>query len=332
MKSSRVKIVRIVFTFFIILSLLVFISCSEEDITNNTLKERTENLNVPSVNFLSVGQGDCAFIIFPDGKTLLIDCGEKDDANFATVRKYIDAAGGKIDYLVLSHTDSDHTGNAADLIKAYGVSTAYIPKVIDDGKFTAFHNAKEELTACGANIKISAIGERVVGEDYYFCFLYPNEDSDYDDLNFGDQTADAINAVSSILYLDYRGTRFLFTGDADKKSEEKVVDRAKSGVYYIYGNNDRAVDLKNLDYLKVSHHGGKEEISEKFYEYLTPRAAVISVSALNNYGHPSSFTLRALEGANPEINILRTDVLGSISVVFTGTSGKIITDVDIGLK
>ena len=330
MMRSRIKIPCIIFAFLIAFSFLFLISCSEEVTTKNELTKRSKNLNVFSVNFLSVGQGDCAFIIFPDGKTMLIDCGEKDDNNFSTIKEYIDATGGeRIDYLVLSHTDSDHTGNAAEIIKKYGVSTAYLPKVINEEKFTAYYNAKNELISCGANIKISAIGERVFGEDYFFCFLYPDEDMGYDGLNYGDETANEINAVSSILYLDYRGTRFIFTGDADKKSEGKVVENAMAGLYYIYGKNGFSVDLNGMDYLKVSHHGGKEEINERFYKYLMPKNAVFSVSALNNYGHPSQYTLNSLEIVNPKINILRTDVLGSISVVFSETGSKIITDVDV---
>ena len=48
---------------------------------------------------------------------MLIDCGEKTESNISLISAYIDAAGGEeIDYLFLSHTDSDHTGSAADSI------------------------------------------------------------------------------------------------------------------------------------------------------------------------------------------------------------------------
>ena len=164
MKNSRVKIANAFFALFVFFNFLFLLSCSEEELSQfknsaaydkKEITARTENLNVPSVNFLSVGQGDSAFIIFPDGKTMLIDCGEKDDINFATISTYIDAAGANaIDYLVLSHTDSDHTGNAADIIGKYGVKVAYIPKVLDETNYTAFRLAKEKLDLCGANVKI----------------------------------------------------------------------------------------------------------------------------------------------------------------------------------
>lgn len=323
---SRHAKARIFLIVFSVIYTFFLLSCAKEA-TNN----RTEKIKIPSVNFLSVGQGDCCFIVLPDGKTMLIDCGEKTESNISLISAYIDAAGGEeIDYLFLSHTDSDHTGSAADIIRKYGVDTAYIPEVKNDAGYTAFRSAKEELMNCGAKIKISAIGEQVVRDDYFFCFLYPDNDSGYDEINYGDATAKDINATSSILYLEYGETKFVFTGDAVKGAEEKVVDNALSGVYYLFGSETDRVDLNGVDFLKVSHHGGKEEISDKFYEYLKPDNAVISVGALNNYGHPSIFTLAALEAANPEINVLRTDVLGTVSVDITGeNSYKIITDADL---
>lgn len=318
----RTKVLILTISF---ISVLFSVACAENGA--DVLKSRPTAF---SVNFLSVGQGDCALIVFPDGKTLMIDCGESNEINFNTVCAFLDAAGGKaIDYLILSHVDSDHTGNAAAIIRKYGVKTAYIPKVEDESKYTAYKNAKAELTACGATIKISAAGERIMGEDYFACFLYPSEDDGYDDMNFGDGTAQEINATSSVVYLDYAGVRFLFTGDATAKAEEKVVNRAKDGLYYLYGGGGFRINLRDVDFLKVSHHGGKEEISDKFYEYLKPENAVISVGALNNYGHPSIYTLVALTAFNPDINILRTDVLGSISVdIGSGGTYRIITDAD----
>lgn len=322
---SRAAKAKILLIFFSVVYYLFLFSCAEKATNYGTGEKKFS-----SVNFLSVGQGDCCFIVLPDGKTMLIDCGERTENNISLISAYIDAAGGKeIDYLLLSHTDSDHTGSAAEIIRKYGVETAYIPEVKDNAGYTAFRSAKEELINCGAEIKISAIGERVVQEDYFFCFLYPDNDSGYDEINYGDATAKDINATSSLLYLEYDGTRFVFTGDAVKSAEEKVVDNALSGEYYLFGDKAHAVDLNGVDFLKVSHHGGKEEISDKLYEYLKPDNAVISVGALNNYGHPSIFTLVALEAANPEINILRTDVLGTISVNITGESSyEIITDAD----
>lgn len=309
--------------FLAIIHLVFAAGCSSDKLTS-----RTENLNCPSVNFLSVGQGDSAFIIFPDGKTMLIDCGESDEENFNTISKYVDAAGGMIDFLVLSHTDIDHTGGAADIINKYGVQKAYVPSILDKSLYSAFDEAMSALELCGAEIVVSAVGERYFGEDYFFCFLFPSL-IDYDNVNYDEPTANHLNSISSIIYVEFSGVKFLFTGDATKASEEKVIEQEKDGLYYAFGNNDFEITLEDIDFLKVSHHGGRDEISSEFYSYLCPGNAVISVGAGNIYGHPSNYTLKALYDAAPDINILRTDVLGSISVQVIGNGGyKIVSDAD----
>ena len=289
----------------------MFTACTGNALTAALLRD-IEPQN--SVNFLSVGQGDCCFTVFPDGKTLLIDCGERSDYNFNLISAYIDAAGGKIDYLVLTHTDSDHTGNAAALIGKYSVGKAYLPKVYKE-EYAAFKSAESKLKESGAEIKYSAKGEYVKGEGYFFCLLAPDSEFGYDDINYGDATAKQINSSSAVVYIDYGGIRFLITGDATKSEEENIVTDARSGLFSLYGSPDYTVNLTNIDFLKVSHHGAKEEISAEFYCYLNPVNAVISVGALNNYNHPSVYTLIALTVNCPEINVLRTDISGTISVI-----------------
>ena len=65
------------------------------------------NLNI---YFLDIGQGDCIFIIYPDGKTMIIDAGE----NKSYVKDKISAAAKKLnieefDYLLLTHADADRS-------------------------------------------------------------------------------------------------------------------------------------------------------------------------------------------------------------------------------
>ena len=65
------------------------------------------------IHFVDVGQGDCTFIITPKNKTILIDGGGSELGNFdvgkSILLPYIlDRGYNKIDYIIISHFDSDH--------------------------------------------------------------------------------------------------------------------------------------------------------------------------------------------------------------------------------
>ena len=60
------------------------------------------------VHFMDVGQGDSILILFPDGKDMLIDCGNKSTGyDFDVTADYLEnyLPDGKLDYLMLTHSD-----------------------------------------------------------------------------------------------------------------------------------------------------------------------------------------------------------------------------------
>ena len=65
-----------------------------------------------TIYFVDVGQGDCSLIITPSGKKILIDGGgsEKNDyvGEKVLVPYLLDRKAKKIDYIIISHFDSDH--------------------------------------------------------------------------------------------------------------------------------------------------------------------------------------------------------------------------------
>ena len=110
-----------------------------------------------------------------------------------------------------------------------------------------------------------------------------------------------VNETSIIFHLFFGKTAFLFTGDIGAKTEEKVID-----------NN---VSLAS-DILKVPHHGSKYSSSEPFLEKIHPTVAAISVGKDNRYGLPTPEVLQRLKKF--DINILRTDELGTIEIKTDG--------------
>ena len=95
----------------------------------------------------------------------------------------------------------------------------------------------------------------------------------------------------------YGESSFLFTGDAEKEIENKIL------------NFDADIDI---DVLKVGHHGSNSSSFESFIEATSPEIAVISCGQDNMYGHPDYEVLSILDENN--VKVYRTDEAGTIMV------------------
>ena len=105
---------------------------------------------------------------------------------------------------------------------------------------------------------------------------------------------DEANDNSLVLSLEFIGKKFLFTGDASVKTEEKIISK-----YNV-----------DCDILKVGHHGSNTSTSEKFLKACSPEEAVISCGGKNYYGHPHQEIIDRLNKYN--VKIRRTDEEGTI--------------------
>lgn len=78
------------------------------------------------VSYLDVGQGNSTFIKLPDGKTVLIDAGDaaygEHVGNFLRLQNVT-----VIDYLIASHSDSDHIGGLNYVLDNFEVKNIYRP-------------------------------------------------------------------------------------------------------------------------------------------------------------------------------------------------------------
>ncbi len=238
-------------------------------------------------HFIDVGQGDSEFLELPDGKTMLIDTGEYDQSK--TVGDYISSLGyKKIDYLVATHPHSDHIGAMADIIKTFDIGEIYAPKVSHNTK--TFENFLDAVASKGLQINTAVKGTIIYdAEGLKIEILSPCENTDYDDLN----------DWSIILKATFDNNVFLYTGDASAS----VIKKAQAG---------------EIDVLKVGHHGSKTSTSNELIESLNPKWAVIEVGANNDYGHPHSKALKALQKYG--VTIYRTDQNGTCTATSDGTN------------
>ena len=250
---------------------------------------RKNTVNVPMdglyVHYIDVGQGDSELVCC-NGEYMLIDAGEPDASD--AVLEYLDRHGiDKLDYLVCTHSHSDHCGGLDAVVESLEVETVFTSPYADDSPsyeiFTdAVYNAGLELT-------VPELGESYRLGEASFSFIGPLED--YDNLNDD----------SLVMRLEYGDTSFLFTGDMTSKAEKDLI-------------NDGA-DLR-CDVLKVGHHGSSGSSCYQFLYEAQPGIGVISCEKGNSYGHPHEETLSRLNDA--DVTVYRTDLEGSIVIFSDG--------------
>ena len=127
---------------------------------------------------------------------------------------------------------------------------------------------------------------------YYSCIKELNIDNNklyfLNNKDYGNE-----NDNSSVIYTELNNYKFLFMGDVGVEVEEDLIEK---------------YNLKDIDVLKVGHHGSKTSSSKIFIDEINPKYSIISVGKNNRYGHPNDSVLDNLNGSK----IYRTDKDGSI--------------------
>lgn len=253
---------------------------------SNEIQIDSKNLEV---HYIDVGQGDCILIKLPNSETFLIDAGGSSAAN--TVVDYLKNQGiKKLDHVVGTHPHEDHIGGLDVVIKSFNIGKVYLPRVSHTSK--SFEDLLLAIKEKGLKVTEAKGGVEVnVGEEARVVFVAPNNSS-YQDLN----------NYSAVVKLIYGETGFLFTGDAEEKSESEMLLQSRTPL--------------NANVLKVGHHGSVTSTSQPFLNAVSPSFAVIPVGKSNDYGHPHREIIERLEDNN--VQYFRTDFQGTIIAISDG--------------
>lgn len=245
------------------------------------------------VTVVDVGQGDSIFLRSMKGDTILIDVGGK--VTFGTKEKwqessqtsnaektlipYLQARGvSQIDYLVLTHTDTDHIGDLEEVAKCFKIKEI----CVSQGALTKSSFVKR-LRTIKCPVHTLKAGDKLPMMGSNLQVLYPNK------------IGDGGNNDSIVLYGKLLGTSFLFTGDLEKEGEEELM---------------ASYPTLRASVLKAGHHGSKGSSSEAFLDQLHPSLALVSAGENNRYKHPNDETLERFKQRH--IKVLRTDKDGAI--------------------
>ncbi|MBQ7410269.1 MAG: ComEC/Rec2 family competence protein [Clostridia bacterium] len=275
------KIISSIINIFFVIFILIFILIS----INSSLK----------IYFIDVGQGDCTVIQTPNNKNIIIDGGEgntdKYDYGENVVLPYLlDRGITKIDYLIISHCDSDHIGGLFAVLENLKVEQVLIG--IQPEPSEQFEALIKIANKKKIEIKFLKAGDVLkLDENIKIEVLWPIKNELIEE--------NALNNNSLVFKLCYKEFSILFTGDIEEVAEREIVK--------IYDKQSLKASV-----LKVAHHGSKTSSTNEFLEMVKPEIALIGVGEDNKFGHPSEDILKLLNYFN--VKIYRTDINGEIVI------------------
>ena len=249
------------------------------------------------ITCLDIGQGDGIVLEIPDGGVFLMDCGSSNKKNTAQYQllPYLKSRGiSHINGIMISHTDKDHISGIMELLEFMGqgltsmeADTLILP---DWEKPPEVYRTLIRLAEnAGMNVFQVESGNSFHMGEAGFHVLAPAKDALGED----------VNEEGMVVELNYRSFRGLFTGDAGEPTEKAILSR-----------------LRDVDFLKVGHHGSRYSSCQEFLDQVKAEIAVISCSDSNTYGHPSPETTLRLKKSGTKTEFTMKN--GAVSVCTDG--------------
>ena len=298
------------------------------------------------VHFIDVGQGDCILILFPDGKDMLIDCGNKSSGyDFEETAEYLATyiPDGQLDYLMLTHGDEDHVEYIDEVIEAYDVDNIFMPDVKSVPSGTSSSDKYQDQIDALSRDKLAlfndpdTLSSNVYAEFFIAaltepdCNIYLNVDPDENTnaiviTDDGVQDPDAPDTDATYRLTFYCPTQEYYDesnlGDAEKKNAISPIGILEYNGFRLVLTGDsneineptfveRVGGNLDCDVLKVGHHGSESSSTEEFLDAIDCEYAVISCNAEGNtFYHPRQTTLDRF--VERDMTIYRTDNNGNI--------------------
>ncbi|MEH6650688.1 MAG: DNA internalization-related competence protein ComEC/Rec2 [Motiliproteus sp.] len=241
---------------------------------------------------IDVGQG-LSVLIETQHHRMLFDSGPSYRSGFSaaktTIVPLLYARGiRRLDRLVISHADSDHSGGQQVVEQQIDVLTTLTGSPRID-----------------ANQRCQA-GQQWRWDGVEFRFLHPS-------LRFisrsNNLTTPSENNLSCVLLIDNGQQRLLLTGDIEAGVERNLVKQYGAAI--------------KSDVLLASHHGSRSSTSAEFLDQVDPEWVVISSGWRNRFNHPHPFVIRRVLASNAVV--VNTAVEGAIIIDFSAEPEKPIT-------
>ncbi|PTQ90373.1 DNA internalization-related competence protein ComEC/Rec2 [Agitococcus lubricus] len=220
-----------------------------------------------SVHVIDVGQG-LSVLIQTQHHFLLYDTGANTQAGEQVIVPYLRWVGvSRLNGLMISHNDKDHTGGANAVLAAYTPQQLWYSAAPEG--YQVAHNQTQRYCQQGQSWQWDGI---------QFSVLSPQST----------QTYKKDNDRSCVLKIAGDGFSVLLTGDIEQATEQVLVRQS-------------TLDLR-ANLLVLGHHGSKTSSSLPFLQRVQPDIAVVSAGYLNPFQHPSPAVIARLQQAKVTID------------------------------
>lgn len=191
---------------------------------------------------------------------ILIDTGDIPRSDNEIV-SYLNKRGiRKLDFVVITHSDSDHIGGLASLMREIQVQNIITNGYENKDLFNEYRRINKKV-----NIYYLKKGNNFSYQNIYFNVISPID-------NIGD-----INNNSLVFLLTIDNFKILFTGDIEEKGEKLITDDIECNI------------------LKIAHHGSKTSTTDAFLEKVKYDTAIIMNGYNNIFDFPSNIVLNRLK-------------------------------------
>jgi competence protein ComEC len=245
------------------------------------------------VVFASVGQGDATIVRLPGGRVVVVDAGGRGRGRLVLAPLLRRMHVGRIDYLVLTHVQTDHWGGAPYLSAEMEVGEVWHPGGgCESASFASFLDGlvRSGVVVVDVSAHWGARGRPVAREGtegWTIDAPWPRHGGRCDD-----------NDRSVVVRILYEGTSILLPGDLEQRAERALLGMGAS---------------MSADVLKVPHHGSATSSTPAFLDAVGARIAVVSAGLANGYGFPRPDVVERYRERG--MQLFRTDLDGAIHVV-----------------
>lgn len=272
-----------------------------------------------SVTFLDVGQGDAMLLVFPGGKTMLLDSGgrlnfDSDEEAELGEDVFVEDSIGiaeaavmpalwrrgikRLDWIVASHGDADHAEGFGDIVRSFDIGQ--VVRAVSPLNNLPSDLFDQAARSAGLPVWCIRAGDEFEIDGVRIEVLSPTGDAN--------SAAMSSNNQSLVLRVSFGARSVLLTGDIEKDAEAQLV-AANANL--------------QADVVKIAHHGSRTSTTAEFLNHAKPQHVVISVADPSPYGHPHAEVIERLQATGA--NIWRTSHCGAVTISTNGDDLRVET-------